>query len=66
MSEELKKIRREIASTRMKLHSDTLTDDERLELNKKEELLQIELKQSRLNQFFDRMEERNNEKHKRR
>ena len=66
MSEELKRIKREIASTRMKLHSDTLTDDERLELNKKDELLQNELLKSRMNQMFDRMEERNNEKHKRR
>ena len=66
MNEELKRIKKEIASTRMQLHSDTLTDDERSNLHKKEELLQIELKQSRLNQFFDRMEERNNDKHKRR
>ncbi len=66
MSEELKRIKKEIASTRMQLHSDTLTDDERSILNKKEELLKIELKQSRINQLFDRMEERNNEKHKRR
>jgi hypothetical protein len=66
MSEELRRIKREIASTRMKLHDDAITEEERIELNKKEELLQIELKESRINQLFDRMEERNNEKHKRR
>ena len=66
MSEELRNIKREIASTRMRLHDDTLESDERDELIKKEELLQYKLKESRMNKLLYRVEESNNEKHKRR
>jgi len=65
MSEKLTKVKKELAKTKVMLRSD-LDDKTRKEYELKEEELKQELHFARLEEMFDRMELRNDDKHKRR
>ena len=66
MSEKVTKVKRELAKTKVKLRSDDLDEETRAEYELKEEKLKQDLHIARLEEMFDRMEMRNNDKHKRR
>ena len=65
MSEKLTKVKKELAKTKVMLRSD-LAEKTRKEYELKEEELKQELHFARLEEMFDRMELRNDDKHKRR
>lgn len=65
MSEKLTKVKKELAKTKVMLRSD-LDEKTRKEYELKEEELKQELHFARLEEMFDRMELRNDDKHKRR
>ncbi len=65
MSEKVTKLKRELAKTKVKLRSD-IDEETRAEYELKEEKLKQDLHIARLEEMFDRMEMRNNDKHKRR
>ncbi len=65
MNEEAKEIRKEIASTRLQLRSNEISDNERRRLVEKEKLLQQDLYRARIEEVFGGMERRKDDKHKR-
>ena len=65
MSDKLTKVKKELAKTKVILRSD-IDEETRAEYELKEEKLKQDLHIARLEEMFDRMEMRNNDKHKRR
>ena len=65
MSEKVTKVKKELAKTKVILRSD-IDEDTRSEYEQKEAKLKQDLHIARLEEMFDRMEMRNDDKHKRR
>lgn len=65
-SEEVKKVKKEIATNMVKMRDDKLTEKELEELEREHSYLKQKLYYERLKETFERMGRRIDEKHKRR
>ncbi len=66
MNDKIREVKREIARTRLKMKEKDLTEKEQEELIKQDSYLRQRLYYERLNEIFERMANRKDDKHKRR